>query len=158
MNWSLSPFYIDVLLDGEAFPAVSAQQLGLFDNDGNALDEDRGRPYMSANRGDNSSDLLYLPYVDFGCLINNNMQNVSLSYNDNDGNTRARFFTVNVTIEGNVMPNYMTFSRDSWRNFYLNENYTNLLYTLPVGGDFDDRSPEAQSFGICFNRISTQCR
>ena len=157
MNWSLNPFYIDALLDGEAFPAVSAQQLSLFSGS-DSLNEGNGRPYMSANGGDNSSNLLYLPYVEMGCLINNDMQNVSLSYTDGNGNTRARFFTVNVTIEGTVMPNYMTFSRDSWRNFYQNPNYTNLLYTLPTGDQFDDLSPQAQSFGICFNQLSTQCR
>ena len=154
VNWSLNPFYIDALLDGEAFPAVSAQQLSLFNNDGDSLNEGDGRPYMSPNGGDNSSNLLYLPYINFTCLLEND---VSLSYVEN-GNTRARFFTVNVTIEGNVMPNYMTFSRDSWRNFYRNRNYTDLLYTLSTGNDFDDLSPGAQSFNVCFNQLSTQCR
>ena len=154
MDWSLSPFYIDALLDGEAFPAVSAQQLGLFADNGTALDESSGTPYMSPNGGDNSSNLLYLPYINFTCLLE---RDVSLSYTEGT-NTRATFFTVNVTIEGNVMPNYMTFSRDSWRNFYQNRNYTNLLYILPTGSDFDDRSPEKMSFGDCFDQTSTQCR
>ena len=61
VDWSLSPFYIDALLDGEAFPAVSAQQLGLFADNGTALDESSGTPYMSPNGGDNQSKhcLLY---------------------------------------------------------------------------------------------------
>ena len=156
VNWSLSPFYIDSLLDGEAFPAVSAQQLVLIDDIGNSLKENNGIPYMANNTdGDGSSDLLYLPYADVGCLIR---EGVSTSYIDSHGRMRARFFVVNVTIEGELQMN-VSFSEDSWEDFYRNENVS-LLYNITGdnGGPLFNRSPRRQSFGLCFNKRNHTCR
>lgn len=161
MDWSLSPFLIDVLFDGEAFPAVSAQQLGLFDLEGNALEERNGMPVDVDVPNTDDSPLMYLPYADIGCIINSFRANgVPLSYNETNGNTRAMFFSVNVTIGGELRSNYMAFSRDSWQNFYTNQQslLDQLLYTLPNGSDADDRSPVAMRFGDCFLRNTTTCR
>ena len=161
MDWSLSPFLIDALFDGEAFPAVSAQQLGLFDLDGNALEESGAIPVDVDVPNTDDSPLMYLPYADIGCLINNFTANgVPLYYNETNGNRRAMFFSVNVTIEGELRSNYMAFSRDSWQNFYTNRRslLDQLLYVLPNGSDFNDLSPVAMSFGDCFLRNTTTCR
>ena len=157
VNWSLSPFLIDVLFDGEAFPAVSAQQLGLFNNDGNSLGENNGEPVGVDVPNTDDSTLLYLPYADIECLIE---MGVPLSYNDSSGNLRARFFSVNTSI---LPDNLMAFSRDSWRDFYTNQRslLNQLLYRLPNGSDADDRSPVAtapKSFGLCFLNDTTTCR
>ena len=56
MNWSLSPFPVDRLLDGHSFPAFTAHQLPLFDVEGNVL----------PNQSDSA---LYLPYVDIDCMV-----------------------------------------------------------------------------------------
>ena len=154
MDWSLSPFFIDVLFDGEAFPAVSAQQLGLFDLEGNALEERNGIPVGVDVPNTDDSPLMYLPYANISCLMDNG---VPLSYSEN---TRATFFSVNITIGGELRSDYMAFSRDSWQNFYTNQQslLDQLLYTLPNGSDVDDRSPVAMSFGDCFLQNNTTCR
>lgn len=157
MDWSLSPFLIDVLFDGEAFPAVSAQQLGLFNLSGNALEEKDGIPVGVDVPNTDDSPLIYLPYANIDCLMR---EGVPLSYNETNGNTRATFFSVSITIEGELRSDYMAFSRDSWQNFYTNQRslLDQLLYTLPNGSDFNDLSPVAMSFGTCFMRNTTTCR
>ena len=157
VDWSLSPFRIDVLFDGEAFPAVSAQQLGLFNSSGRSLGESDGEPVGVDVPNTDDSTLLYLPYANITCLINNS---VPLSYNDSSGNLRATFFSVNTSI---LQDNLMAFSRDSWRDFYTNQRslLNELLYQLPDGSDADDRSPVAtnpMSFGRCFLDNTTSCR
>ena len=152
VNWSLSPFYIDALLDGEAFPSVSAQRLGLFELDGTALEAP----------DPDGSDLLFLPYVDIDCLT---MNGVSDTYTT-DGQTRDRFFDVpNITLirpeTGLPLTITRAFSRNSWINFYTNtttlENIEQLLYMIPTD-DYQDRSPSANTTGPCFLMESFQCR
>ena len=158
MDWSLSPFLIDVLFDGEAFPAVSAQQLGLFNLTGHALEESDAMPVGVDVPNTDDSPLMYLPYANIRCLIDNG---VPLSYNETgNGNTRATFFSKNVTIDGVLRTDYMAFSRDSWQNFYTNQRslLNQLLYVLPNGSDYNDLSPVAMSFGTCFLRNTTTCR
>ncbi len=58
VSFSVSPFQVINLLDGAAFPGFAAQQLQLYDLNGNILTDDSG------------NDLLYLPFIDFKCLIN----------------------------------------------------------------------------------------
>lgn len=161
MDWSLSPFLIDVLFDGEAFPAVSAQQLGLFNLTGHALEESGAIPVGVDVPNTDNSPLMYLPYADMDCIMNSFIANgVPFSYNETNGNTRATFFSVDITIEGQLRSNYTAFSRDSWQNFYTNQRslLNQLLYVLPNGSDYNDLSPVAMSFGTCFLRNTTTCR
>lgn len=148
VNWSLSPFYIDALLDGEAFPSVSAQRLAIFSIDGTTL---------QADDPNDDSDLLYLPYVNITCLQEMGVLNM---YTNNDGQTLPRFYPVN-NLTG-VINATQAFSRDSWVNFYTNETTREdlemLLFRLPVSSDAPDLSPVANSTGPCFIPLSTQCR
>ena len=57
VSFSLSPFQIVNLLDGDAFPGFAAHQLQLYDLEGERIQDDDG------------NDLLYLPFIDFNCLI-----------------------------------------------------------------------------------------
>ena len=148
VDWSLSPFYIDALLDGEAFPSVSAQRLAIFNINGTAL---------QANDTNDDSDLLYLPYVNISCLRE---MGVLPTYTNNDGQTLPRFYDVN-NLAG-VINVTQTFSRDSWVNFYTNETTRDdlqmLLFRLPDSNDAPDLSPVVDSTGPCFIPLSTQCR
>ena len=56
VNWSLAPFTIDRLLDSNSFPAFSAHNLPLYDNESNILPN-------------SSNSALYLPYVDTDCMV-----------------------------------------------------------------------------------------
>lgn len=56
VNWSLANFTVSKLLDGQAFPAFSDHTLQLYDVEGEIL------PNSTVNA-------LYLPYVDFECLL-----------------------------------------------------------------------------------------
>jgi len=143
VNWSLSPFYIDALLDGEAFPSVSAQRLGLFDLEGNDL--------MAAD----GSDLLYLPYVDIPCLVR---MNVSEDYTNDNGQTFPRFYPVeneNLTAVTGITE---AFSRNSWIDFYNNRTYVEYLFGVSSSSEYEDISPLANSAGDCFIPLSKQCR
>lgn len=57
VNWSVSPFLVDVLFNGSAFPAPSALELQLYNGSEVVTDE-------------NGNDLLYLPFVNYTCLEN----------------------------------------------------------------------------------------
>lgn len=143
VNWSLSPFYIDALLDGEAFPSLSAQRLGLFDLEGNDL--------MAAD----GSDLLYLPYVDIDCI----MLNVSVNYTNSNDQTFPRFYPVEDENVSAIINARFAFSRNSWIDFYNNRTAVEtLLYGVPDTDDYVDFSPLANSTGGCFIPLSKQCR
>ena len=58
VSFTVSPFQVVNLLDGAAFPGYAAQQLQLYDIEGNRLQDDNG------------NDLLYLPFINFTCLLN----------------------------------------------------------------------------------------
>jgi hypothetical protein len=58
VSFSVSPFQVINLLDGAAFPGFAAQQLQLYDLNGNTLTDGSG------------NDLLYLPFINFTCLLN----------------------------------------------------------------------------------------
>ena len=57
VSFTVSPFQIVNLLDGAAFPGYAAQQLQLYDLDGNRMTDGNG------------NDLLYLPFINFTCLV-----------------------------------------------------------------------------------------
>jgi len=147
VNWSLSPFYIDALLDGEAFPSVSAQRLGLFDLNGDPVPTDDP---------EDTSDLLFLPYVNITCLTEMGVLDTYTS----GGQTLRRFFPVNnLTIPGLKMQITEAFSRNSWVNFYTEnqEQLNNLLFNISEP-DAEDRSPVTNTTGPCFIDQSMQCR
>ena len=57
VSFTVSPFQIINLLDGAAFPGYAAQQLQLYDLEGNRIMDSNG------------NDLLYLPFMNFSCLL-----------------------------------------------------------------------------------------
>ena len=61
VDWSLTNFTVEKLLDGNSFPAYDFQKLSLFDVDGTEL------------TGNSTKDnaVLYLPFVNFTCLAEN---------------------------------------------------------------------------------------
>jgi hypothetical protein len=60
VDWSLSDFNVNKLLDGKAFPAFSAHELQVYDMDGEVIEgESAGDTTFAA----------YVPYVDFNCLM-----------------------------------------------------------------------------------------
>ena len=59
VNFSLSPFQVINLVDGDAFPGYASQRLQFYDDMGNRVEDDMG------------NDLLYLPFIDFECILNN---------------------------------------------------------------------------------------
>ena len=59
VEWSLSNFSLNELVDGRAFPAFTAQELPLY------ID------------GDEQEDLLYLPFIDFDCISNRSNADIS---------------------------------------------------------------------------------
>ena len=61
VSFSLSPFKVVNLLDGDAFPGFAAHQLQLYDLNGERIQDGNG------------NDLLYLPFIDFDCLIKTKM-------------------------------------------------------------------------------------
>ena len=75
VNWSLTTFTVDKLLDGDTFPAFSAQELQVYDTAGNILPEAESGGFFSSN----DEYGVYLPFVDFECLsqatLNSGRQN-----------------------------------------------------------------------------------
>ena len=67
IQWSLSPFPVSSLLDGHAFPAYSTHALSMYDDSGNIITNEHGEP------------ILYLPFIDFECLYDAVIENVSTS-------------------------------------------------------------------------------
>ena len=57
VDWSLSSFSVANLLDGLAFPGYDSQRLQLYALDGNRISNSTG------------TDYLYLPFIDFDCLL-----------------------------------------------------------------------------------------
>ena len=56
LEWSLSSFKVDSLIDGRAFPAFTAHKLLIYDLNGQKILDELG------------DELLYLPYIDFECV------------------------------------------------------------------------------------------
>ena len=56
MDWSLAKFTVNKLLDGRAFPSFRAHELQLYNTAGEIL-------------GNDTSDALYLPYINFNCIV-----------------------------------------------------------------------------------------
>ncbi len=67
IQWSVSPFPLSALLDGQAFPAYSAHALVMYDDRGNII------------TNENEESILYLPFIDFECLYDAVTYNISTS-------------------------------------------------------------------------------
>ncbi len=67
IQWSVSPFPLSALLDGQAFPAYSAHALVMYDDRGNKITNKNGEP------------ILYLPFIDFECLYDAVTNKISTS-------------------------------------------------------------------------------
>lgn len=65
IDWSLTNFTLDKLVDGRTFPAFTAHELQLYNNNGDII---QMPPNLTTNNPPATSDILYLPYVNFDCL------------------------------------------------------------------------------------------
>lgn len=57
VDWSLSTFRVANLIDGSAFPGFASHRLQLYNREGERIEDANG------------NDLLYLPFIDFDCLL-----------------------------------------------------------------------------------------
>lgn len=131
-NWSTTSFEIGDLVDGSAFPAYSAQELDYENEDGSEV--------QSNATGDSTP--LYLPFIDFTCLIDRGIMNRCPD---------VEFTEVIVTtLDGDNFTD-LTFSDDQYETYYRS-SCRNL--TVRVGRD---DSPEDRNLGPCFKTNST-CR
>ena len=127
-NWSTTSFSVGVLVDGEAFPAFSAQSLELVNDDGSEIS---GTP-------------LYLPYINFSCIIE---YSNNCSFADEIG-----YF--NVTKYGGYVEEVRTFTEESFERFFDDPDCRRLLFNASTK---TNQSPRKDSQGVCFlNEVS--CR
>ena len=125
VNWSVSPFRVEDLFDGRAFPALSALELSLFNGDDEVVAVDET----------GESPLLYLPFIDFECL--------------------REFYFVPVYQDSNGTMYNDTFTEADFDRFINNGTAVQYVVvfndTRPRNNV--DRSPTGP--GICFNRAHT---
>ena len=88
VNWSLTTFTLEKLVDGNTFPAFAAHELQLYDMDGEVITRD---PQEGGRSGEDG--VLYLPYINFTCLLEN------LNLNEED------LFIEPINITGISVPN-----------------------------------------------------
>lgn len=120
-NWSTTVYPVDELVDGEAFPAFTAQSLEYVNDDGSEITVDSQTP-------------LYLPYINFECLKNStNCNGIPIT-------------TINVTKYGDSQIEAETFLEDDFETFYKNKSCRNLVFP---GLRRTNASPEKR--GECFN-------
>ena len=120
-NWSTTVYPVDELVDGEAFPAFTAQSLEYVNDDGSEITVDSQTP-------------LYLPYINFECLMNStNCNGIPIT-------------TINVTKYGDSQIEAKTFLEDDFETFYKNKSCRNLVFP---GLRRTNASPEKR--GECFN-------
>ena len=62
LDWSLTNFTIDKLVDGQAFPAFTAHELQIYLKEGDEKFEI------------GNEDVLYLPFINLSCLADRQMQ------------------------------------------------------------------------------------
>ena len=136
-NWSSTSFLVSTLVDGEAFPAFTAQSLEYLSDDGEPAEI-----IMNGTRGDVA---LYLPFIDMECI-----ENMDRSPSCVDGNTvQVRVVRYNET--ENETP--WVFSENGYRRFYERQECRSLV----VNASSDNASPDRGGLGDCFNPNST-CR
>ncbi len=126
VNWSLSNFPIEDLVDGRAFPAMNAQELPLYDDDGDEVTNADG------------DTLLYLPWINTDCL------------EEKLSNPSTFLFNVtNITIGGRTEELITAFTEDTWSDFYNKKDNRELLF---IPAPDDNETPEEGSVfdGSCF--------
>ena len=134
VNWSSTEFLVDDLVDGSAFPVYSAQRLVLVNDDGTDV-----RRYANRTEINEDDPPLYLPFIDFDCIMNSSGCPVALeSYIVSQLNGGSR----NVT----------TYTEEQYKGFYENSNCRELVID-----EKENNSPDNSSLGPCFNRFHT-CR
>lgn len=134
VNWSSTEFLVDDLVDGSAFPVYSAQRLVLVNDDGTDV-----RRYANGTKLNEDVTPLYLPFIDFDCIMNSSGCRVALdSYIVTQLNGRSK----NVT----------TYTEEQYKRFYGNSNCRELVID-----EKENTSPDNSSLGPCFNRFHT-CR
>ena len=135
-NWSSTSFLVSTLVDGEAFPAFTAQSLEFLSDD--------GEPVEIVN-GTRDGVPLYLPFIDMECVIQNStMMNRSCV----DMNiVQVRVVHFNET-EDDIQ---WAFTENGYRRFYERRDCRDLV----VVTDSDNESPKR--LRPCFNPNST-CR
>ena len=137
-NWSTTSFSVNVLVDGEAFPAYTAQSLEYF--------SDNGEPAEIVANGQNGDTALYLPFIDIQCVedrnpncsLKNLVQVKVVRYNDTEGDLQ------------------WTFSAAGYERFYRNETCRKLV----LDAETDNTSPSPRkndSQNPCFLDTTT-CR
>jgi hypothetical protein len=132
-NWSTTSFSVNALVDGEAFPAYSAQSLEFL--------SDNGEPVEILNRT-RDEVALYLPFIDVTC--------VKMMSSCADGNTvEVRVVRYNET-EDDMQ---LAFTENGYKRFYENQTCRALV----LGTGSDSKSPDRGSQGPCF-RNDTTCR
>ena len=128
VNWSLSEFPVEVLLDGNAFPAFTAHELPLYDDNGDEV------------MGADDSPLLYLPWIDFDCLMEQNI-----------GSTEVT--TKNITLKGEIVE-VTTFTLEQYDAFFENSSKRALIFDVKRTSD----SPSEREAQICFSGNETYCK
>ena len=132
-NWSTTEFSLDDLLDGDAFPAYSAQSLEYQNPDGSEVE---------VISGDSRGTPLYLPFVNFACL--------DIMAPDNNCTFETTIIRVQDTYNEESEGNVTTFTDDQYERFYEDDNCKTLLFDA-------DTSESPPSNGTCY-RSGFQCR
>ena len=139
-NWSTTSFSVNVLVDGEAFPAYTAQSLEYFSDDGELAE-------IVANNA-NGNTALYLPFIDIQCVMNSTLNETYPSCSE--GNlVQVKVVRYNET-EDDLQ---WTFSAAGYERFYRNKECRDLV----LGTGTDNTSPRDGSQGDCFLSTTT-CR
>lgn len=86
MDWSLTNFTVDKLLDGDAFPAFSAHELQVYDRNGDVIEIGESSLFGGGNFG------VFAPFIDWECVLQttenatlrNNLMDLLMTFNDTD--------------------------------------------------------------------------
>lgn len=140
-NWSSTVFDVIDLVDGEAFPAYSAQGLQYVNDDGSDV-----RVISGGNPDDTP---LFLPFIDFSCL-NTSATSVRCDLDTTKIGVKRFIYNGSMDAEETVE----TFTDTQYKRFYNSRNCRSLL----INASSDD-SPEEGSIAesSCFIR-DHQCR
>jgi hypothetical protein len=135
-NWSTTSYEVDVLVDGSAFPAFTAQSLKFVNDDGSAVE------VVDGPGGDGNLPL-YLPFINFTCIEE--------MAEDNDCDMAVLSNISITTYDGNE--NETTFAADEYAKFYGKRECRDLVFNM---GD-TSASPGNSSKGPCYDG-ETPCR
>ena len=131
-NWSTTPFNILDLVDGDAFPTYSAQDLKSLNDDGTDV------KILTSG----SDDVLYLPFIDFDCLEANYNEYNCTSYSTTEYESKK--------IDGSN-ETLVSFSSEQYKRFYDSAACRRLVVNTK------SKSPRDDQLGLCFYN-GTSCR